>query len=117
MSDPIQSFLEAANLPAHNLPVTSRYYNVGTNTTSDPDGNPIIFLRRRFVPPPDHYFSQQQHRVSQGERLDNITAKYLGDPEQFWQVADANLAMHPEELTEITDRILQIPQAAGISGF
>ena len=36
----------------------------------------------------------------QGDRLDNITAKYLGDPEQFWRMCDANGAMRPEELTE-----------------
>jgi hypothetical protein len=55
--------------------------------------------------------------VQQGERLDNITAKYLADPEQFWQLADANLAMKPQELTEATGRILRIPQGKGLSGF
>lgn len=77
---------------------------------------PVIYLRRRFVPPPDYYFGQQTHKVQEGERLDNITAKYLGSPEQFWQIADANLAMNPEELTEETGRLLRIPQGYGISG-
>ena len=36
----------------------------------------------------------------QGDRLDNITAKYLGDPEQFWRLCDANAAVRPDELTE-----------------
>ena len=81
------------------------------------DGEPVAYLRRRFIPLPEHYSSQQQHIVAKGERLDNITAKYLADPEQFWQVADANLAMRPQELAEQSGRILRIPSAAGISGF
>jgi len=31
----------------------------------------------------------QEHAVTEGERLDHIAAKYLGDPEQFWQLCDA----------------------------
>jgi hypothetical protein len=115
MTDPFQSLLFAANLPKHNLPLTSRYYHTETALMDGPDGEPIIYLRRRLVPPPEWYLSQQAHLVTQGERLDNITAQYLGDPEQFWQVADANLAMHPEELTEESGRLLRIPQGAGLT--
>ena len=44
--------------------------------------------------------------------MDQITAKYLGDPTQFWRLADANVAMRPEELTdEIGRRIaVALPQ-------
>ena len=115
MTDPFQSLLLAANLPKHNLPLTSRYYYTETALMDGPDSEPIIYLRRRFVPPPGLYFSQQAHKVIQGERLDNITAQYLGDPEQFWQLADANLAMRPEELTEESGRLLKIPQGTGLT--
>ena len=117
MSDPIQSIYSALNLPSNNFPVTSRYHHVGTSTIDGLDGQPTVYLRRRLVPPPEHYVSLQQHIVKQGERLDNITSKYLVDPEQFWQIADANLAMQPLELTEKTGHMLFIPQAAGLSGF
>jgi hypothetical protein len=50
-----------------------------------------------------------EHPVVQDDRLDNITARYLGDPEQFWRVCDANNAMHPRELTEEIGRRLRIP--------
>ena len=36
--------------------------------------------------------------VTEGDRLDNITARFLGDPTQFWRVCDANLALLPDEL-------------------
>ena len=44
-----------------------------------------------------------------GDRLDNITANYLGDPEQFWLLCDANNAMHPDELTAQIGQKLRIP--------
>ena len=48
----------------------------------------------------------------QGDRLDNVTAKYLGDPEQFWRLCDANGAMRPEELTETIGNRVRITLAA-----
>jgi nucleoid-associated protein YgaU len=50
-----------------------------------------------------------EHMVTEGERLDQITARYLGDPEQFWRVADANNAMRPDDLTAEVGRTLRIP--------
>jgi hypothetical protein len=52
--------------------------------------------------------------VTQGDRLDNIAAKYLGDPEQFWRLCDANGAMRPDALTETIGRWLRITLPEGI---
>lgn len=114
--DPIQALINSGQLKTNNFPVTSRYHSVETSTF-DSENEAIVHLKRRFVPAAEHYTSRQNHRVAQGERLDNITAKYLIDPEQFWQFADANLAMKPQELTEAIGRLLRIPQGTGISGF
>lgn len=54
-----------------------------------------------------------EHLVTEGERLDNITARYLVDPEQFWRLCDANNAMRPDELTEVIGRRLMIPLPQG----
>lgn len=88
--------------------VTSRYYNIETVKTVDANGRQIVYLRRRFLPPATSAILAE-HTVTQDERLDNITARYLGDPEQFWRVCDANNAMHPEELTAEIGRRLNIP--------
>ena len=53
------------------------------------------YLRRRFVPPPERFALLQAARGRAGDRLDNLAAKYLGDPEQFWRLCDANGAMRP----------------------
>jgi hypothetical protein len=80
------------------FPVTSRYYGIDTATFVTADGRTVAYLRRRFVPDRTNAVVLAEHVVSQGDRLDNVTARYLGDPEQFWRLCDANNAMQPEEL-------------------
>ncbi|HKP73488.1 MAG TPA: hypothetical protein VJT82_11155 [Pyrinomonadaceae bacterium] len=100
-----------------NFPITSRYYGIETATLKKPGEDPVVYLRRRFVPQPERFELLQEHSVKQGERLDNITAHYLGDTEQFWRVADANRALRPEELTETVGRRLRITLPEGIPGI
>jgi hypothetical protein len=96
------------------FPINSRYYGIATVTLETQDGKQIVFLRRRFVPPPERFDLLTEHIVSEGERLDNITALYLGDPEQFWRVCDANGVIRPEELTETVGRKIRITLPEGI---
>jgi len=56
----------------------------------------------------------QEYTVVQGDRLDNLAARFIGDPERFWQICGANAATRPEELTEIVGRILRITLPEGI---
>src|SRR6266568_2915055 len=95
------------------FPVTSRYYSTETATLETIDGRTLIYLRRRFLPDSARSVPLAEHLVTEGERLDNITARYLGDPEQFWRVCDANNAMRPEELTAEIGRRLRIPLPQG----
>ncbi|MGH7496697.1 MAG: LysM domain-containing protein [bacterium] len=90
------------------FPVTSRYHQIETAKSVAGDGREIVYLRRRFLPAAIEATVLTEHSVTQGERLDNITARYLGDPELFWLLCDANQAMHPEELTAEIGRRLQI---------
>jgi len=96
------------------FPINSRYYGIATVTVETQDGKQIIFLRRRFVPPPERFDLLTEHTVSEGERLDNISALYLGDPEQFWRVCDANGVVRPAELTETVGRKIRITLPEGI---
>ncbi|MFL6216660.1 MAG: LysM domain-containing protein [Blastocatellia bacterium] len=103
-------------MATNNFPFTSRYYGTETAQFETADGKKIVYLRRRFVPPPERFALLQEHAVTEGERLDRITARYLGDPEQFWRVADANRAMRPDALTETVGRRLRITLPEGIPG-
>jgi hypothetical protein len=98
----------------------SRYYGIDTATMTTPTGKTVIYLRRRFVPLSTRFALLQEHLITDGDRLDNITANYLGDPEQFWRVADANNAMNPVDLVEPPDKIgtrLKITLPEGIAGM
>lgn len=99
------------------FPETSRYNGIAHAEFQTPEGKTIVYLRRRLAPPPERFELLQEHVVTEGERLDHITAKYLDDPEQFWRVADANAAMHPDELTQTIGRRLRITLPEGIPGI
>lgn len=99
-----------------NFPPTSRYALTPTTSLVRADGTMVTYLKRRFVPAPENFALLQWHRVMQGERLDNITAKYLGDPEQFWRLCDANRALRPQELTGTIGKQLRITLPEGIPG-
>jgi hypothetical protein len=96
------------------FPITSRYYNTPTAELETAEGKKIKYLRRRFVPPPDRFELLLEHAVAEGERVDTITAQYIGDPEQFWRLCDANNAIRPEELIETVGRRLRITLPEGI---
>lgn len=95
---------------------TSRYAATEVAEFASGSGRTVRYLRRRFVPAADRFALLQEHVVRDGDRLDNIAAAYLGDPEQFWRVADANGAMRPEELTEQPGRRLRLTLPEGIAG-
>jgi hypothetical protein len=99
-----------------NFPPTSRYYGIDIATMKTASGETVVYLRRRFLPSPNGLVVLLEHSVVEDERLDNIAAKHIGDPEAFWQIADANAAMRPEELTETIGRRLRITLPAGIPG-
>ena len=96
------------------FPATSRYHDVEVATRTGPDGRPQAYLRRRIVPPPENFATLQEHTVAEGERLDHIAARYLGDPEQFWRLCDANGAMQPTDLTDPSGQTLRITLPQGI---
>jgi hypothetical protein len=115
MSDPLQALLQGPAKPSL-FPPNSRYSGIDTATRKTVDGKTIVYLRRRFVPPPERFALLQEYTVVQGDRLDNLAAKFIGDPELFWQICDANAAMQPEQLPEIVGRTLRITLPEGIPG-
>ena len=91
---------------------TSRYQDIETvkMTVRDSRGEPrvVSYKRRRFIPSGVTMTTLAEHTVVQGDRLDNLAARYVGDPEQFWRICDANDAVRPEELTEKVGRVVRI---------
>jgi hypothetical protein len=78
----------------------SRYYTLETATYISPDWQQIAYKRRRFLPHGEELPLLVEVTVTEGDRLDLITYRTLGDPEAFWRVADANNGMNPTELEQ-----------------
>lgn len=116
MIDPVQALLQTGAIPTNHFPPTSRYQGIAVASLEAADGTLIAYLRRRLVPSPDRFVLIQEHTVTQGERVDTIAALYLGDPEQFWRLCDANNVLRPEELIETIGRRIRITLPEGIPG-
>jgi hypothetical protein len=86
---------------------TSRYHALPTASLIDVEGREIAYVRRRFVPSTGG--DGIEHTVTQGDRIDNVTARTLGDPELYWRLCDANGARRPTELTDTVGRKLRVP--------
>jgi hypothetical protein len=87
----------------------SRYYPIETAELTLPDGRKLAYKRRRFLPQGKAMELLVEVSVTEGDRLDLITTRTLGDPQQFWRIADANDGMHPQQLTDEVGRSLRVP--------
>ncbi len=85
----------------------SRCEGVPEAVHTDARGRQIPYEQLRVTPDAP---SLQTHAVRALDRLDMIAFQYYDDPEQFWRVCDANLAVLPDELLEVGRRLL-IPLA------
>ncbi len=116
MSPSAQSLLQFAGLKPSLFAPNSRYQATATGTWTTADGRTVAYLRRRFVPKPEELAQVGQYTVTQGDRLDIIAARYLGDPTLFWRIADANRALRPEDLVAVVGTVLRICLPEGIQG-
>lgn len=96
------------------FPPNSRYNAVPVRTHIAPDGKEITCLSRRFIAHTGLIPSVGTHFVAQGDRLDNVAMRYLGDPEQYWRLCDANGVLRPDELVEAIGRGVRIGLPDGI---
>lgn len=88
--------------------LTSRYFALGTAGFVTLGGERVTYQRRRFLPRQGARSSDGLVVVGASERLDTIAARVLGDPLQFWRIADASNAMNPFDLT-VPGRVLRVP--------
>lgn len=116
MSTDIQALLSAAGLDSTIFEPSSRYHGKPLTSSVSFDGETIIHTTRRFIPAPEHFSLLQFHFVEQGDRLDNIAHKYLGDAQQYWKLCDANRVDKPDELVEDVGSAIRITLPEGVPG-
>jgi len=112
----IAQFLQQAGSKPGLFSITSRYKSIET-ASLDNHGETVVYIRRRFLPQADNFSLLQVYTVKEGDRLDNIANQFLGDPEKFWQLCDANTVMHPEALTATPGTAINITLPEGIPGY
>lgn len=86
----------------------SRYVNITNATLTTPEGREITYKRRRFLPRGESLPLLTEVNVTDGDRLDLLAARTLGQGNQGWRIADANDAMRPRDLLT-PGRVLRVP--------
>lgn len=116
MSDLLQSLLTPPGLESTAFEPTSRYHGINTGTAETTSGEVKVYVKRRFIAAQENFSLLQIHRIEQGDRLDNLAHQYLGDPQQYWRLCDANGVMQPDELTDTMGKEVRITLPEGIPG-
>jgi hypothetical protein len=118
MTYPLMAMMQLGTLPPVTFPTDSRYYGSGVRQYTAPNGEVIAYLARRIVPQPGapNFATINQYTVTQGDRLDLIAAKFLGDPLMAWLICDANGAMRPHDLVSTPGHVLKITTPQGVPG-
>lgn len=83
----------------------SRYYGLETYEVTDHRGRkaPVV-----PTPPVSPETELGVHLRVQGQRLDHLAHRYLGNASGFWRICDLNGVMLPEALSEA--REIRIPR-------
>lgn len=92
----------------------SRYYGNGTEQITLPNGTVVAYLSRRIIPQMSIYTQMQNYSVVSGDRLDNLAARFIGDPTLFWMIADANGVSDADSLTAEPGKVILIPLVSSI---
>ena|SRR5215472_6840721 len=114
MDSALQAFVKSAAGTGGPTKQSSRYYGSPIESHTGANGQDAVYLQRRIIPQPGVYTALQDYVVVDGDRLDNLAAKYLGDPLLFWMICDANGAVDPDDLTAQVGRTIKIPIASAV---
>jgi hypothetical protein len=93
---------------------SSRYYGTGVEQITLANGLVVSYLSRRIIPQMSIYTQTQNYSVTAADRLDNLAARFLGDPILFWMIADANGALDANKVTAEPGTTILIPLVSGI---
>ncbi len=86
----------------------SRYYALPNAVLTDPSGRQINYKAIRYI---SEVGARRGHIVGGADRLDLIAFRYYQDPEDFWRICDANLALWPDNMLANPGAVIRIPEA------
>jgi nucleoid-associated protein YgaU len=115
MTDMLSALLAAGAIAQTGYDTSSRYYGLPVIELKAADGSVVRYVHRRFIPQAAQFPTFVVHQVQQGDRIELLAARYLGDPLLYWRIADANRAMSPGDPLVSGDAV-NIPRAAVLPG-
>lgn len=81
-----------------------RYDGLPTAAASIADGvggrRDVAYLLPRPPRDPGSVVPAAWHRVAADDRVDLLADRYLGDPQAWWRICDANSALDPDALVD-----------------
>jgi len=86
-----------------------RYHELEVAEHTLPDGTSVRYRRRRMLPRGGDLPVLGRVTISEGDRLDLLTARSYGSADALWRICDANDCMNPLELTEEVGVQLTVP--------
>ncbi len=117
MADPLKELLAAGAVPTTSYGPTSRYHEVDVVSYEPDDGSSAVpHLARRFCPQTERFAVLYRVRATGTDRRDTLAAAHLGDPELWWQLADANGVIDPRLLTAPVGSVVLITTAVDVPG-
>jgi nucleoid-associated protein YgaU len=101
------------------VPAAAGSSSAGSSGTSN--GNPdagslkdaVLYLARSILPLASTLKPQTSYTIMAGDRLDNISAKLLGDPMLYWMLLEANNVSDPALLCSVPGRKIIVPAVVG----
>jgi nucleoid-associated protein YgaU len=73
----------------------------------------VLYLARSILPLASTLKPQTSYTIMAGDRLDNISAKLLGDPMLYWMLLEANNVSDPALLCSVPGRKIIVPAVVG----
>jgi hypothetical protein len=116
MNGPLDTLLQGPLLETTLYPPGTRYNGVPLAQMDLADGRTARYLRRRVLPDPASLATMLEYRITDGDRVDLLAARFLGDALASWRIADANGALRIESLVEETGRRIRITLSEGVPG-
>jgi nucleoid-associated protein YgaU len=89
--------------------------DTGTGNGAGAEGlkDAVPYLARSILPLASTLKPQTSYTILAGDRLDNISAKLLGNPMLYWMLLEANNASDPATLCAVPGRKIIIPAVVG----
>lgn len=97
---------------------TSRYAKQPVLAADRGDGVTVRYVLPRWLPDPAVMTVATRHRTVEGDRLDLIAFRNLGNPTAWWMIADANRVTHPAALPGAPSDtvVIPLPGTGGVDG-